>query len=99
MGDSSYVVRPFLIALCKNSKHGTPEDAFNYHSLSSYIFVECAFNEIDARQGIWLSPLRFSFRQNIKVIDAWFCWHSFIVCHYFDSERRNSNDKHIEFYD
>ena len=43
LGDSAYVIRPFLITVYDNAKHGTTEDAFDSHLSFSRIFIECAF--------------------------------------------------------
>ena len=79
IGDSAYSIKAFLITPFDNAVHGTSEDNFNFFHSSSRIMVECAFGEIDLRWGILWSPLRFSLKHNVNVIDACMRLHNFIV--------------------
>lgn len=81
IGDSAYAIRSFLLTPFDNAVHGTPEDNFNFFHSSSRICIECTFGEVDLRWGILWSPLKFSLRNNIKVIDACLMLHNFIVDH------------------
>jgi len=97
LADSVYCLRPFLLTPYDNARHGSPEDAFNYHLSSSRIFIECAFGEIDARWGIFWSPLRFRLEQNINVIDAAMRLHNFIVMYDLQHDNRKNLSKCNEF--
>ena len=79
IGDSAYAIKSFLITPFDNAVHGTAEDNYNFFHSSSRIVVECAFGEIDLRWGILWSPLRFSLKHNVNVIDACMRLHNFIV--------------------
>ena len=79
IGDSAYTLKSFLLTPFDGVMHGSEEDNFNFFHSSSRICVECAFGEIDLRWGILWRPLRFSLKNNIKIIDACMRLHNFIV--------------------
>ena len=56
--DSAYCLQPFFLTPFDCAKYGTPEDVFNYHFLTSWILIECAFGKIDARWRFFWLPLR-----------------------------------------
>ena len=99
LGDYACALRPFWLTPYDNVKHGTPEDALNYHLSTNRIYVECAFGEIDSRWGIFWSPLRFDLNQNLLVIDAALRLHNFIVQNDLNSGTRHTLSSTMEFDD
>ena len=79
IGDSAYSLKSFLLTPYDNTRHGTAEDNYNFFHSSSRIVVECAFGEVDLRWGILWKPLRFSLRNNIRIIDVCMRLHNLIV--------------------
>ena len=79
IGDSAYALKSFLLTPYDNARHGTADDNFNFFLSSSRIVVKCAFGEIDLRWGILWSKLRFSLKNNCRIIDACMRLHNFIV--------------------
>jgi hypothetical protein len=89
IGDSAYSLKSFLLTPYDNTRHATPEDNYNFFHSSSRIVVECAFGEIDLRWGILWSKLRFSLKNNCRIIDACLRLHNYIV----DFRERTSIDE------
>ena len=79
IGDSAYAIRSFLVTPYDNVHHSTPEDDYKFFHSGSRICVECAFGEVDLRFGILWRRLQFSLANNVRVVDACLCLHSFII--------------------
>lgn len=79
IGDSAHALRSFLVTPFDNAVHGSFQDNFNFHNSASRIYIECAFGEIDQFWGIFWKPLKFSLKENVKVIDAAMRLHNFII--------------------
>ena len=99
IGDSAYAIRSFLVTPFDNAVHGTAEDNYNFFHSSSRIVVECAFGEIDLRWGILWSPLRFSLKHNVNVIDACMRLHNFIVDWREEKAAASSSDMEMSIFD
>jgi len=79
LGDSAYQLMSFLLTPFDGVQPYSSQDNFNFFHSSNRIFVECAFGEIDGRWGIFWKPLPYSLEKNIRIIDAAFRLHNFIV--------------------
>ena len=96
VGGSACALRPWLMTPFDNARHGTPEDAFNFHHSSNRIYAEYAFRKIDARWGILLSPLRFSLKHNLILIDAAMRLHNFTAKHEMKCNKRLSQSNEFD---
>ena len=77
--ESAYAIRSFLVTPYDNVHHSTPEDDYNFFHSGLRICFECAFGEVDLRFGILWQRLQFSLANNVRVVDACLCLHSFII--------------------
>lgn len=75
----AYTLWPWLLTPYDNAKYETVEDTYNYYHSSYRIYVKCAFGEIYSCWGILWSPLWFSLKYNLIIIDSAMRLHNFIV--------------------
>ena len=57
IGDSAYSIKSFLHTPYDNAAHASAEDNYNFIHSSSCITVECCFDKINLRFGIFWNPL------------------------------------------
>ena len=97
IGDSAYLLHPFLLLPFDNALPHSIEDTFNYITTSSSRSnVECAFGEVDDQWGIFWHPLKFDLDKQKNIIDDAFWLHNFILDY---KERHNvQEDDDMELF-
>ena len=105
IGDSAHALRPFLLTPYDSASPKSKEDVFNFMLSSNRIFIECCFEEINARCALLWKPLVFDLKRDKFIIDACMRLYIFLcdyrIEHEFDREwredKRNYNDDCVSF--
>ena len=78
-GDNAYVNSPRMIVPYYRAQAGTAEDNFNFFQSQLRMSIECTFGILVNRFGILHSPLPFSLKCNIALVQSFMHVHNHII--------------------